>query len=166
MTALGKALDDELAAQGVDPAALDDGDYEYAASAIRSFVCRLKARHAWEHHVGALLSHGQVLDLTGWSRQALSQAVHGHRVLRLHGDSGHAYLLAGFDEQVPARPLPGLKEVLTAWAGVDPRGWAAASWLCSPQPELGGETPQAALAAGGGEQVAILARQAAARLAA
>jgi hypothetical protein len=166
MTALGKVLDEELAAQGIDATELNAHDYEYATAALRSFVCRLKTRRTWEGHVGALLGHGQVLDLTGWSRQALSQAVRDHRVLRLEGGSGHGYLLAGFDDQVPARPLPELKEVLKSWAGVDPRGWATASWLLSPQPELGGKTPRDALAAGMSDEVGVLARQAAARLAA
>ena len=166
MTALGKVLDAELAAQGIDTTALDDADYAYATAAIRSMVCRLKTRRTWEEHIGALLSHGEVLALTGWSKQALSQAVRDHRVLRLDGSDGHGYLLAWFDDQEPARPLPGLKEVLKTWAGVDSRGWAAASWLASPQPELAGATPRDALAAGLADQVVALARQAAERLAA
>ncbi|MEB3069307.1 antitoxin Xre/MbcA/ParS toxin-binding domain-containing protein [[Mycobacterium] vasticus] len=167
MTRLAKVLDDELAAQGVDAADLNSGDVEYAEAAIRGLVSRLKARRSWEAHLGTLLSHRQTLDLTGWSKQALSQAVRNHRVLRLEGSGGHGYLLAGFDDQVPARPVPGLKEALLPWAAVDPRGWAAASWLVSPQPELGGRTPLESLpAAGARERVAAAARQAAARLAA
>jgi hypothetical protein len=75
-------------------------------------------------------------------------------------------LLAGFDDQSPARPLRGIKKALKAWAPVDPRGWTAASWLMSPQAELGGRTPRDALIAGMTEEVAVLAEQAAARLAA
>jgi hypothetical protein len=167
MTALGKVLEEELAAQGVDSTNLDADDYEYATAAIRGFVSRLKARRTWENHIGALLAHTQVLALTGWSKQALSQAVRDHRLLRLEGDRGHAYLLAAFDDRTPARPLPGLKEALKPWAVVDPRGWAAASWFMSPQPELGGKTPRDALFDDGTrDQVAVLARQAASRLAA
>ena len=113
---------------------------------------------AWESHVGGLL--------TGWSKQALSQAVRDRRVLRLESDSNHAYLLAGFDDQSPARPLRDIKKALKAWDAVDPRGWTAASWLMSPQPELGGLTPRDALAAGMTHEVVVLAVQAAARLAA
>lgn len=166
MTALSKVLEDELAAQGVDAAGLDAGDYEYATVAIRSFVSRLKTRRSWENHIGTLLGHGQILALTGWSKQALSQAVRDHRVLRLEGAGGHAYLLAAFDDQTPARPLPGVKAALQPWAAVDPAGWATASWFMSPQPELGGKTPRQALADGMSERVAVLAGQAAARLAA
>ena len=165
MTALPALLDQELADQGVDESALGEGDIAYAAAAIRSLVTRLKTRTTWESHIGALLTHSQALDLTDWSKQALSQAVRDRRVLRLEGDGNHAYLLAGFDDQSPARPLPGIKRTLTAWAAADPRGWTAASWLMSPQPELGGRTPREALLAGMAEQVARLAEQAAARLA-
>lgn len=166
MKRLAQVLDDELAAQGLETADLNSGDVEYAAAAIRSLVCRLKTRRSWEAHLGALLSHRQVLDLTGWTKQALSQAVRNHRVLRLDGAGGTTYLLAGFDSQAPARPLPGLREALSPWAAVDPHGWAAASWLASPQPELGGRTPLEFLAAGEGADVAVAAQQAAARLAA
>lgn len=165
MTPLPALLDKELADQGIDATTLGKSDLEYAAAAIRSLVTRLKTRTTWESHIGSLLTHGQVLDLTNWTKQALSNAVRDHRVLRLESDGSHAYLLAGFDDKSPARPLPGLKQVLTALAPADPRGWAAASWLMSPQPELGGTTPREALLAGMGDQVATLAEQAAARLA-
>jgi hypothetical protein len=166
MTPLPALLDQELAKQGVDVSELGENDLEFAAAAIRSLVTRLKARTTWESYVGGLLTHSQALDLTGWSKQALSQAVGDHRVLRLESDDNHAYLLAGFDDQSPARPLRGIKKALTAWAAVDPRGWTAASWLMSPQPELGGQNPRDALLAGASEEVAILAERAAARLAA
>lgn len=164
MTALPALLDRELADQGIDESTLGESDLEYAAIAIRNLVTRLKTRTTWESHIGPLLTHSQVLDLTNWTKQALSNAVRDHRVLRLDSDGNHAYLLAGFDDQSPARPLPGIKQVLKALAPADPRGWAAASWLMSPQPELGGITPRDALIAGTGDQVATLAEQAAARL--
>jgi hypothetical protein len=165
MTPLPALLDKELADQGVDESALGKNDLEFAAAAIRSLVTRLKTRTAWESHAGQLLTHSQVLELTNWTKQALSQAVRDHRVLRLDSDGNHAYLLAGFDDQSPARPLPGIKPALKALAIADPRGWTTASWLMSAQPELGGRTPRDALLAGLSEQVAMLAQQAAARLA-
>lgn len=166
MTPLPALLDEELTKQGVDDNALGENDLEFAAAAIRSLVTRLKTRATWESHVGQLLTHSQALELTDWSKQALSQAVRDHRVLRLDSDGSHAYLLAGFDDQSPARPLPGIKQALKALATADPRGWTTASWLMSPQAELGGRTPRDALLAGMSEQVALLAQQMAARLAA
>lgn len=164
MTPLPALLDTELARQGVDVSELGENDLVFVAAAIRSLVTRLKTRTTWESHVGELYTHSQVLDLTGWSKQALSQAVRDHRVLRLESDGNHAYLLAGFDDQSPARPLPSIKKALNAWADVDPRGWSVAAWLMSAQPELGGRTPRDALLAGMNEEVAVLAERAAARL--
>ena len=164
MTPLPALLDKELAAQGIDESTLNDNDLEFAVEAIRSFVTRLKTRTTWESHIGQLLTHSDVLSLTGWTKQALSQAVRDHRVLRLDGDGRHAYLLSGFGDESPARPLPGIK-ALRPLTAADPRGWTTATWRMSPQPELGGRTPRDALMAGMNEQVALLADQTAARLA-
>lgn len=63
--ALPALLDEELAKQGVDVGDLDEQGLEYAAESIRSLVARLKARTGWDSAVGPLLTHSQVLDLTG-----------------------------------------------------------------------------------------------------
>ncbi len=166
---IGKLLEAELEAHGVDLSALGEAQY---APAVRSFASRLSTQvtveQAWSEHLGALADHKQVLALTGWTKQALHEAVKAHRVLRVQDDDKRfAYLVAGFDDKHPARPLPGLKETLRPWAEVDPRGWVAASWFVSPQPELGGRTPREALTDGAlRAEVALLAEQAAARLAA
>lgn len=164
MTPLPRLLDRELTAQGVDDSALSENDREYAVEVIRSLVTRLKTRTTWESHIGELLSHSEVLRLTGWTKQALSNAVRDGRVIRLEGEGSHAYLLKGFDESSPARPLPGIKKAIAPLLDVDPRGWTAASWLMSPQSELGGRTPRDRLLAGQSEQVAEIAEQVAARL--
>lgn len=163
MNPLTQVLDHELSDQGIEDVA--SVDFEYFSDAIRSLVARLKTSREWEDQIGPRLTHADMLKLTGWTKQALSQAVRGHRVLRLQTDEGYTYLLAGLDDASPARPLTGIKEVLAPWATIDPRGWAAASWLMSPQPELGARTPREALVAGHTDQVADLAIQAAARLA-
>ncbi|WP_078058899.1 antitoxin Xre/MbcA/ParS toxin-binding domain-containing protein [Mycolicibacter icosiumassiliensis] len=166
---IAKLLEAELAAHGVDVATLGEAQY---APAVRSFASRLSTEvtveQAWSDHLGALADHRQVLALTGWTKQALHEAVKAHRVLRLQDDDKHfAYLMAGFDDKHPARPLPGLKEALKPWAEADPRGWVAASWLMSPQPELDGRTPRDALADEAMRaDVAALAEQSVARLAA
>jgi hypothetical protein len=61
------------AKQGVNVSELGENDLQFAAASIRSLVTRFKMRIAWESHVGPLLAHSQVLDLTGWSKQAISQ---------------------------------------------------------------------------------------------
>lgn len=165
--ALADMLTAQLAAEGIDETQLDDADYRYVETKMRSVLTGLKARRTWENHLGPLLSHADTLALTGWSKQALSQAVRTHRVLRVLDENGTAaYVAAGFDDDHPARPLPGIKPVLTAWSAADPRGWAAASWLASPQVELDGRTPRDALLAGDTTTVSELARQATVRLAA
>jgi hypothetical protein len=164
-TALARALDSELAAQGVRDEDLAASDIDFARTVLRGLAVRLRARQTWEMHLGELLTHAQVLALTGWSKQALSQATRDRRVLRLVGDREVAvYPLSVFDDAQPARPLQGIKPVLAAWAEADPAGWAAASWFVSPQPELDGRTPREALRSGEAERVVALARHAAARL--
>src|SRR5699024_1562759 len=154
-------------ASGIDAADLADGDRDYVEAALQEIVTGLRARRAWEQHIGRVLTHRQVLELTGWSKQALSQAVRQHRVLRVRGsDDVAGYAAIVFDDARPARPLPGIKNVLRPWAAADPRGWAAASWLATGQPELGGRTPRQALLDGDAEAVASLARRFDDRLAA
>lgn len=163
MNPLTQVLDDELSDQGIEDVAAVD--LEYFSEAIRSLVARLKTSREWEDQIGPRLTHADMLKLTGWTKQALSQAVRGHRVLRLLTDDGYTYLLAGLDGESPARPLVGIKDVLAPWSTADPRGWAVASWFMSPQPELAGHTPREALLAGHIELVANLSAQAATRLA-
>ena len=108
-----------------------------------------------------------MLEVTGWTKQALSQAVREHRVLRVEADNGSTgYATAGLDDAAPARPLHGIKQVLRVWTGADEHGWTTASWLTTEQPELGGRTPHQVLLDGDLPAVVDLARQATARLAA
>ncbi|MFC9790842.1 hypothetical protein [Rhodococcus sp. NPDC127528] len=157
----------ELAASGIDETELNPADVQYVEHRIRDVLSGLKARRAWENHIGPILTHKQTLEVTGWTKQALSQAVREHRVLRLVAEDGSTgYSVAGFDDNSPARPLPGVKDVLRAWSHADPRGWMVASWLMSQQPELGGRTPRQALLDGDRSLALDLARQASDRVAA
>ncbi|OZD70492.1 hypothetical protein CH263_06090 [Rhodococcus sp. 06-1059B-a] len=157
----------ELAASGLGHTELNPSDAAYVENGIRNVLSGLKARRAWENHIGAILTHKQVLDVTSWTKQALSQAVRDHRVLRLVAADGSAgYSVAGFDDNTPARPILGIKEVLRVWATADTGGWMAASWLMTEQPELSARTPRQALLDGDGSSVADLARAATEQLAA
>ena len=78
----------ELAASGLDGTELNPSDVAYVENGIRSVLSGLKARRTWENHIGAILTHKQVLDVTGWTKQALSQAVRDYRVLRLVAADG------------------------------------------------------------------------------
>lgn len=126
----------------------------------------MPAAQAWLEHLGELVDAEQVLARTGWSRQEFHEAMRAHRVLRLQDDDHrYAYLMAGFADNHPARPLPGIEESLRPWAEADPRGWLAASWLMSPQAELGGRTPRNALTDAAARSAVVgVADQAVARL--
>lgn len=105
------------------------------------------------------------MELTGWSRQAFETAVKQQTVLRVIGsDDLAAYPRVGFNDDTPALPLPGLKDVLTEWAAHDPGGWTVVSWLVASQPELCGASPRDALLAGDSGRVRLAARQEVARL--
>ncbi|MGB2950895.1 MAG: hypothetical protein ACSLE8_05950 [Rhodococcus sp. (in: high G+C Gram-positive bacteria)] len=157
----------ELAASGLSQTELNPSDVAYVENGIRSVLSGLKARRAWENHIGAILTHKQVLDVTGWTKQALSQAVRDHRVLRLvAADGSTGYSVTGFDDAAPARPILGFKDVLRVWEGADAGGWMVASWLMTEQPELGGRTPRQALLDSDGPAVTDLARAATEQLAA
>jgi len=165
---LQEVLAAELAASGLDEhTQLSPNDARYVANGLRGVFSGLKARHAWEQSIGPILTHKQMLEVTGWTKQALSQAVREHRVLRVEAeDHTTGYLVAGLDGASPARPLPGIKQVLRVWADADEHGWTTASWLATEQPELGARTPRQALLDGDLPAVVDLARQATARLAA
>ncbi|NLE81424.1 MAG: hypothetical protein GX610_17940 [Rhodococcus sp.] len=165
-TPLKKVVDDQLAASGMAAEQLDDDDAQYVAAGVRTVLSNLKARRVWENHIGPILTHKQAVDVTGWSKQALSQAVRESRVLRLKAADGTVgYWSGGLTDTAPHVPIRGIKEVLKAWAPADVQSWTFASWMSSRQPELSGRTPRQALLDGDTVEVVRLARQASDRLA-
>lgn len=117
----------------------------------------------WEHHLGPLLGSGDFQRLSGLSRQALHQAVVASRVVRL--TLGGSFRYPAFQVDEHGRLIPGLKEVLPAFAARGLDSWTAASWLVSPHPALNDEAPATVLRSGGPvDIVRRLAEQAAARL--
>lgn len=166
-TPLREVLAAELAASGLEQTELTPSDVRYVENGLRGVFSGLKARRAWEENIGPILTHRQMLDVTGWTKQALSQAVREHRVLRVEAENGTTgYAVAGLDDATPTRPVLGIKEVLRVWAETDEHGWMTASWLTTAQPELGGRTPRQALLDRDLPAVVDLARQVTARLAA
>lgn len=165
-TPLKKVVDDQLDASGMAGEPLDAADAKYVAAGVKTVLSNLRARRAWENHIGAILTHKQALEVTGWSKQALSQAVRDRRVLQLKAaDGAVGYWSGGLTDTAPHTPILGIKNVLSAWAHADVEGWTIASWMSSPQPELGGRTPRQALLDGDAPAVTTLAQQASARLA-
>ncbi|WP_072691694.1 hypothetical protein [Rhodococcus marinonascens] len=165
-TPLKKVVDDQLEASGMAAERLDAADAQYIKAGVEKVLSNLKARRAWEDHIGPVLTHSQILEIAEWSKQALSQAVQARRVLRLHAEDGSVgYWSGGLTDTAPHRPLLGLKETLTAWGAADVEEWTVVSWLSTKQPELDGRTPRQALIDGDWTEVVTLARQAAGRLA-
>lgn len=122
-----------------------------------------KAR--WEDQLGPSMSSTGLQHATGLSRQALAQAVHAHRVLRLTTKDGRTRYPA-FQLGRDGKPRSWLRQVLREFAGAAVNGWTVASWLTSPQPELVGRSPLEFVDAGGDVgAVVTLARRRAARLA-
>lgn len=126
---------------------------------------RMVSKLEWERLAGPIIEPGEVLRLTGWTRQSLSKAVKQHRVLRLIGSNGRTTYPRDLFTGKPARPLEGIKPVLEAWKDVD--GWSVLAWLVSENPDLESRTPREVLEHGSGsdrEKVAVLAVEAAGRM--
>ncbi len=113
----------------------------------------------WTEHAGPFVDTQGVRTLLGGvTKQAVSQRVHGGRMLALRTGSGRTvYPLWQFRS---GDVLAGLAEVLRR-AGYDPdratTGWSLASWLVTEDPDLGG-SPRDLLLAGRVEPVLRAAR--------
>ena len=91
---------------------------------------------AWTDQLGPAYTQGQVAELLGKSKQAVST---DKGLLRLEMRDGRVgYPIFQFEGD---RILPGMQDVVRALAPVAATTWTVASWLTSPSPELGGETP-------------------------
>jgi hypothetical protein len=84
---------------------------------------------AWVEQVGPVYRQGDVADLLGKSKQAVSADA---GLVRLEMRSGRiGYPVFQFDGR---RVLPGIREVVEVLAPVVATSWTIASWLTSPQP--------------------------------
>lgn len=166
-TPLKKIVDAELNASGMASEQLNHEDAEYVAGKMKGVLSSLKARRVWEKRIGAILTHQQTVELVGWTKQALSQAVRDGRVLRLKSSDGSTlgYWSEGFTDDAPHRPIRGIGEVVKAWAAADVDTWMISSWMSSSQVELGGRTPRQTLIDGETDLVVQAAQQAAWRIA-
>jgi hypothetical protein len=116
---------------------------------------------AWAGQLGPVYRQGDVADLLGKSKQAVSA---DRRLLKLQMRSGDiGYPVFQFDGR---RTLPGVGDVVEVLADAVATPWTTASWLTSPHPDLGDTTPVAALQNGRIQDVVALAHRWAAQLAA
>lgn len=145
-------------------AALVRRRYSEASEEVRRAVDRLLEQdaddHAWAEQLGPAYRQGDVAELLGKSKQAVSA---DRRLLRLEMRDGTiGYPVFQFDGRCR---LAGIDEVVTALSEAVTTSWTTASWLTSPTPELGGARPLDALRQGRVDEVVLLARRLAARLA-
>jgi hypothetical protein len=90
----------------------------------------------WTQQLGPVYTQGQVAELLGKSKQAVST---DKGLLRLEMRDGRiGYPVFQFEGD---RILPGIPHVVQALSTVAATTWTVASWLTSSSSDLGGETP-------------------------
>lgn len=109
---------------------------------------------AWAEQLGPVYRQGDVADLLGKSKQAVSA---DPGLLKLELRNGQiGYPVLQFDGR---RPLPGVREVVEALTPAVATSWTIASWLTSPQPSWDSARPLDRLRAGEINQVLGAARR-------
>lgn len=133
------------------------------AEAGRRAALKAVSGAMWTDAVGPFYDTEAVMSLLGGvSKQAVNDRVRRHRLLALRTGSGRlVYPAAQFhDEHVVA----GLGDVLDVLVPDNTEAWMVASWLATPDPELGGRAPFEALRSGELDDVLRAARELAAAL--
>lgn len=106
----------------------------------------------WTQQLGAVYTQGQVAELLGKSKQAVST---DKGLLRLEMRDGRiGYPVFQFDGD---RILPGIPNVVQALSTVAATSWTVASWLTSHSSDLGGKTPLERLRRGDVSEVTMIA---------
>jgi hypothetical protein len=122
------------------------------------------AGQLWQHHLGPLLTAGDLQKMGGRSRQAVHDMVQRKRLLALP-TSGRHLLFPAFQLDSAGRPHPAVPKVLALFADLAMSPFTIASWFRTPQPLLGGRSPAEYLAAGDDpSRVEQAARRTAAKL--
>jgi hypothetical protein len=130
--------------------------YQQAPADVRRQVDLLLRQaeddQAWTDQLGPVYTQGQVAELLGKSKQAVST---DKGLLRLEMRDGRiGYPIFQFEGD---RILPGIQDVVRALAPVAATSWTVASWLTSPSSDLGGETPLERLRRGDVPEVTVVA---------
>ncbi len=130
--------------------------YERAPSEVKRQVDLLLRQaeddRVWAQQLGPAYTQGQVAELLGKSKQAVSS---DKGLLRLEmRDGSVGYPVFQFDGD---RILPGISNVVRALSPVAATTWTVASWLTSPSSDLDGRTPLERLRRGEVSDVAVVA---------
>jgi len=106
----------------------------------------------WTQQLGPVYTQGQVAELLGKSKQAIST---DKGLLRLElRDGSVGYPVFQFEGD---RILPGIRNVVRALSPVAATTWTVASWLTSPSSDLNGNTPLERLRRGDVSDVTVVA---------
>ncbi len=120
----------------------------------------------WDRFLGPLLDLAQTKVLLGVrSRQAVNDLVQRGRLLAIEGTGGRK-LYPAFQFGADGRPFPQIADILGIFADVVESHHTIASWMVSPKPLLGDETPAGWMRSAGDSALLLeVARRGAARLA-
>lgn len=134
-----------------------------AAEAGRRAALKAISGAMWTDAVGPFYDTEGVMSLLGGvSKQAVNDRVRRHRLLALRTGSGRlVYPAAQFHDE---RVVDGLGAVLDLLLPDNTEAWMVASWLATPDPELGDRAPFEALRAGAVDAVLAAARELASAL--
>lgn len=138
------AFDDQLKRAVRD--GTDIGGLPAPITAARAAVESLTTRHYFDTQAGPFYTSGTVRGLLGISRQAVSDRIRHHRLLRMvTTDRVHVFPAFQFiGDTVDSRLVPALQILLKTGES----GWTVASWLTAPMTPLDGMTPVEALRSG------------------
>ena len=108
----------------------------------------------WAYQIGPFYDASAVAAVLGVSRAAVYSRGRSRTILSCRTGSGRiVYPVWQF---VGGAVLPGLVAVLRVLEGGDVSTWTVASWLRSPEVELGGRRPFEVLLAGGEDDLVLL----------
>ncbi len=133
------AADDEVAEGGAALAV----DPELGERAALMAV----AGQLWRHHLGPLLTAGDLQKMGGRSRQAVHDMVQRRRLLALPTPAAGSSLFPAFQLDPIGRPHPLVPKVLAIF-GDSLSPYSIASWFRTPQPLLEGRSPAECMASG------------------
>lgn len=151
------AFADELEERDPDGLVLG-GDVDRAEILLRSVTARLFNAAVWEDELGPVYDAEGVAQLLGGETPVSRQAVSKRRLVVLKTGSGRVvYPAFQFDES--GSVVDGVADVVKLVEPTDLSHWTLASWFVSPDVDLDGTQPIAALRAGGKEAVLEVVRR-------
>lgn len=157
MATAAQAFEETLAELGIDETQLDPEDFGRRAALLAA------SNLLWAEHLGPAYTTRYVRDLFGSTKQAVSDRVRRGTLLALRNEAGDL-IYPAFQFGPDGQPLAGVADVIAAFKGAVETPYTIASWLVSPEAELGGSTPVEQLRRGRREAVADVARHHAAGL--